>query len=257
MNTLFLNTRMEEETGNMAREGLRTLVFGYRILDNEKYAEFERKYHEAECSMENRDANMQRVVEGVLEKDLQPLCVTGVEDKLQEDIRPTLELLQQAGIKVWMLTGDKVETATCIAISAKLFKPTSIIKTIAGVVDPNECLDKVNDFDATQNSVLVIDGSSLQVCLDNFCEDFFRAAIKAPSVVCCRCSPTQKALIVKYIKQYAGLHTAAIGDGGNDVSMILEADVGLGIEGKEGKQASLAADFSLTQFSHISRLLCT
>ena len=247
---------MEEETGNMAREGLRTLVFGYRSLSSAEYEDFERQYHEAECTMENRDANMQRVVENMLEKDLQPLCVTGVEDKLQEDIRPTLELLQQAGIKVWMLTGDKVETATCIAVSAKLFKPTHIIKTIAGVADPDECYDLLDEFEGTQNSVLVIDGNSLQVCLDNFREKFFHAVIKAPSVVCCRCSPTQKALIVELIKEYTNLHTAAIGDGGNDVSMILAADVGLGIEGKEGKQASLAADFSLTQFSHISRLLC-
>ena len=96
---------MSDETGNMAREGLRTLVFGVKTLSEELYAEFERKYHEAECSMENRDANMQGVVEALLESDLQPLCITGVEDKLQEDVRPTLELLQQAGIKVWMLTG--------------------------------------------------------------------------------------------------------------------------------------------------------
>ena len=96
---------MSDETGNMAREGLRTLVFGVKTLSEELYADFERKYHEAECSMENRDANMQHVVEALLESDLQPLCITGVEDKLQEDVRPTLELLQQAGIKVWMLTG--------------------------------------------------------------------------------------------------------------------------------------------------------
>lgn len=96
---------MEEETGNMAREGLRTLVYGYRDLTNAEYEEFATKYHEAECSMENRDANKQKVIETMLEKNLHSLCVTGVEDKLQEDVRQTLELLQQAGIKVWMLTG--------------------------------------------------------------------------------------------------------------------------------------------------------
>ena len=94
----------------MAREGLRTLVYGYRDLTSAEYEDFERKYHEAECSMENRDANMQHVVESLLESDLQPLCITGVEDKLQEDVRPTLELLQQAGIKVWMLTGKHKKT---------------------------------------------------------------------------------------------------------------------------------------------------
>ena len=246
---------MEEETGNMAREGLRTLVYGYRNLTSAEYESFERKYREAECSMENRDANKQQVVESLLEKNLRSLCVTGVEDKLQDGVRQTLELLQQAGIKIWMLTGDKVETATCIAISARLFKPTHIIKTIAAKT-PEECKAQLDDFaEANNNTVLVIDGSSLQMCLDNFRDDFFAIAQRAPSAVCCRCSPTQKAAIVGLMKEYTSYTTAAIGDGGNDVSMILAADVGIGIEGKEGKQASLAADFSITQFSHVARLI--
>jgi len=93
------------------------------------------------------------------------------------------------------------------------------------------------------------------VCLDSFQEEFFAAAKLSPSVVCCRCSPTQKAAIVAMLRKYTKTQTCAIGDGGNDVSMILEADVGVGIEGKEGKQASLAADFSITQFSHLARLI--
>ena len=241
----------------MAREGLRTLVYGYRDLTSAEYEDFERKYHEAECSMENRDANKQHVVESLLEKNLYPLCVTGVEDKLQDGVRQTLELLQQAGIKAWMLTGDKVETATCIAISARLFKPTHIIKTITAKT-PEECKVQLDEFEGTQNAVLVIDGNSLQMCLDNFSKDFFMAAQKSPSVVCCRCSPTQKAAIVSLMKCHTAAQNstvAAIGDGGNDVSMILTADVGIGIEGKEGKQASLAADFSITQFSHVARLI--
>jgi phospholipid-translocating ATPase len=71
----------------------------------------------------------------------------------------------------------------------------------------------------------------------------------------CRCSPTQKAIIVKKIGIYTRKRTAAVGDGGNDVGMILEANVGIGIVGKEGKQASLASDFSITQFSHLRRLI--
>ena len=77
---------------------------------------------------------------------------------------------------------------------------------------------------------------------------FFSEATKAPSVCVCRCSPTQKADITKKISEFTGKRTAAIGDGGNDVGMILEANVGVGIVGKEGKQASLAADFSIDQF---------
>ena len=80
-------------------------------------------------------------------------------------------------------------------------------------------------------------------------------ATLAPSVCVCRCSPTQKALIVKKINQYTGKRTASVGDGGNDVGMILEANVGIGIVGKEGKQASLASDFSINQFSYLRRLI--
>lgn len=60
------------------------------------------------------------VVVASLERDLQLLAVTGVEDRLQDEVRESLEMLRSAGVRVWMLTGDKVETATCIAISTKL-----------------------------------------------------------------------------------------------------------------------------------------
>jgi phospholipid-translocating ATPase len=74
-------------------------------------------------------------------------------------------------------------------------------------------------------------------------------------VVACRCSPTQKADVARLIRWFTKKRVCCIGDGGNDVSMIQAADVGLGIQGKEGKQASLAADFSLTQFSHLTKLI--
>jgi phospholipid-translocating ATPase len=57
------------------------------------------------------------------------------------------------------------------------------------------------------------------------------------------------------MKKYSNKRTLAIGDGGNDVAMIQEADLGIGLVGKEGKQASLAADYSLTKFKHLSLLL--
>ena len=65
----------------------------------------------------------------------------------------------------------------------------------------------------------------------------------------------QKAQVVRLIEQHTKKRTVAIGDGGNDVPMIQAASAGIGLVGKEGKQASLAADWSLTQFCHISRLL--
>ena len=102
----------------------------------------------------------------------------------------------------------------------------------------------------------MIDGQSLALCLEHFRDEFVELATKLPCVVACRCSPTQKADVARLIREKTGKRVCCIGDGGNDVSMIQAANVGIGIVGKEGKQASLAADFSITQFSHLSKLLC-
>ena len=103
----------------------------------------------------------------------------------------------------------------------------------------------------------MIDGQSLDLFLsDKLLEErFFKAATLAPSVCVCRCSPTQKAIITVKIGEFTGKRTCSVGDGGNDVGMILEANVGVGIVGKEGKQASLASDFSIDEFKHLRRLI--
>ncbi|XP_078396035.1 putative phospholipid-transporting ATPase IIB isoform X2 [Cetorhinus maximus] len=218
------NDWLEEECGNMAREGLRTLVVAKKSLTEEQYQDFENRYNQAKLSVHDRSLKVAAVVES-LEREMELLCLTGVEDQLQADVRPTLEMLRNAGIKIWMLTGDKLETATCIAKSSHL-------------VSRNQ---DVHIFHP--------------VCLKYYEHEFVELACQCPAVVCCRCSPTQKAQIVKLLQQHTGKRTCAIGDGGNDVSMIQAADCGIGIVGKEGKQASLAADFSITQFKHIGRLL--
>ena len=79
--------------------------------------------------------------------------------------------------------------------------------------------------------------------------------IHLPAVIACRCTPQQKADVALLIKETTGKRVCCIGDGGNDVSMIQCADVGVGIVGKEGKQASLAADFSIDQFCYLQKLL--
>lgn len=244
---------LEEECGNMAREGLRTLVFGMRTLDEYEYDAWLERYNEAKTSIHDREANVQATIEK-LESGLKLLGLTGVEDKLQIDVKPTLESLRNAGIKIWMLTGDKIETATCIAISARLVSRSQPIFQLVAK-SPQDAYQLLNTFGYKKDTALVIDGHSLQMCLDHHLDLFINFAMKAPAVVCCRCSPTQKAEIVTLVKTRTGKRTCAIGDGGNDVSMIQAADVGLGIVGKEGKQASLAADFSINQFSYIAPLL--
>lgn len=117
---LMANDWMEEECSNMAREGLRTLVIGRRRLTKELWTEFEEAFRLAELELEDRDTAKEGVMAKYLEYNLEILGITGVEDKLQENIKPSLELLRNAGIRIWMLTGDKIETARCVAISSKL-----------------------------------------------------------------------------------------------------------------------------------------
>ncbi|XP_053520144.1 probable phospholipid-transporting ATPase IIB isoform X10 [Artibeus jamaicensis] len=248
------NDWLEEECGNMAREGLRTLVVAKRALTEEQYQDFESRYTQAKLSVHDRALKVAAAVES-LEREMQLLGLTGVEDRLQADVRPTLELLRNAGIKIWMLTGDKLETATCIAKSSHLVSRMQDIHVFRPVASRGDAHLELNAFRRKHDCALVISGDSLEVCLRYYEHELVELACQCPAVVCCRCSPTQKARIVKLLQQHTRRRTCAIGDGGNDVSMIQAADCGVGIEGKEGKAASLAADFSITQFRHVGRLL--
>ncbi|OBZ82169.1 putative phospholipid-transporting ATPase IIB [Choanephora cucurbitarum] len=228
------NDWLNEECDNMAREGLRTLVVAKKSLSEDAYKEFTDRYHDAEVSLHDRNMLKQSVIESLLESNLELLGLTGVEDKLQEGVKNTLEQMRNAGLKVWMLTG---------------------IHTVAKLKTAMDAADEIDNLRTKTDNCLVIDGESLQLCLDHFIDEFIEIVTLMPVVVCCRCSPTQKADITRLIKDYTNKRVLCIGDGGNDVSMIQAADVGVGIVGKEGKQASLAADFSITQFSHLTRLL--
>ncbi|TVY40295.1 putative phospholipid-transporting ATPase [Lachnellula subtilissima] len=249
------NDWLDEETANMAREGLRTLVVGRKKMSVQQYKEFANSYREASVALNNRDTGMARVVSHYLERDLELLGVTGVEDKLQKDVKPSLELLRNAGIKIWMLTGDKVETARCVAVSARLVARGQYIHTIAKLKRKDNAQDHLDFLRSKIDSCLLIDGESLSLLLTHFRTDFISLAVLLPTVIACRCSPTQKADIALLIRAHTKKRICCIGDGGNDVSMIQAADVGVGIVGKEGRQASLAADFSITQFCHLTKLL--
>uniref|UniRef100_A0A8C5XP14 Phospholipid-transporting ATPase n=1 Tax=Microcebus murinus TaxID=30608 RepID=A0A8C5XP14_MICMU len=248
------NDWLEEECGNMAREGLRVLVVAKKSLAEEQYQDFEARYVQAKLSVHDRSLKVATVIES-LEMEMELLCLTGVEDQLQADVRPTLETLRNAGIKVWMLTGDKLETATCTAKNAHLVTRNQDIHIFRLVTNRGEAHLELNAFRRKHDCALVISGDSLEVCLKFYEYEFMELACQCPAVVCCRCAPTQKAQIVRLLQERTGKLTCAVGDGGNDVSMIQESDCGVGVEGKEGKQASLAADFSITQFKHLGRLL--
>ena len=108
---------INENAENLATKGLRTLVLTHKILSEEEFNKWNEEYKEASTSMENRKEKMAQTI-SKLENNMDFLCVTGVEDLLQDEVATTIENLRNAGMKIWMLTGDKVETATCISISA-------------------------------------------------------------------------------------------------------------------------------------------
>lgn len=256
-----LSVWLDEEVSNMAREGLRTLVIARKKLTKSVYEKFNKQYKEASLMVSNdRDTLMQQVVHQFLENEMELLGLTGVEDKLQKDVKSSIELLRNAGVKIWMLTGDKVETAKCVAISCKLISRGQYVHTITKISKNNHQALAMNSIEflmnkANRNSCLVIDGESLGVYLKYYRTEFFNIVIDLPAVIACRCTPQQKADVALLIRELTKKRVCCIGDGGNDVNMIQSADVGVGIVGKEGKQASLAADFSVTQFCHITKLL--
>ncbi|OQO16528.1 hypothetical protein B0A51_18660 [Rachicladosporium sp. CCFEE 5018] len=254
---LASNDYIDEEVGNMAREGLRTLVIGRKPLSLTAYASFTSAFHAASLSLTARDKAISRVLSTHLESALHPLGLTAIEDLLQPLIKPSLETLRNAGLKIWMLTGDKPETARSIALSARLVSARSqMIHPILALRSPSLCLPALQPLLASPSTTaLLIDGASLALYLSHHPSAFLAATLPLPAVIATRCTPSQKASITTLIRSATGKRVMAIGDGGNDVSMISAADIGIGIEGKEGRQASLAADFSVTQFSHIVKLL--
>jgi phospholipid-translocating ATPase len=246
-----------EKCEGLAMEGLRTLVIGQKVMTHEEYDVWSNKYKKALNDYERGDFLAEQV-RNELEANLECLGITGVEDKLQDDVEKTIGSLRGAGIQIWMLTGDKVETATCISISTGLKNRSQRHYFMKEMHSMNEVDYKLKELERNvTNSCLMIDGGTLDICMSNkrIEQMFFDIACRAPVVCVCRCSPTQKAIITQKVIKYTGKRVACVGDGGNDVGMILESNVGIGIVGKEGKQASLAGDFSINQFSYLKRLI--
>uniref|UniRef100_A0A8C0FHK8 Phospholipid-transporting ATPase n=1 Tax=Bubo bubo TaxID=30461 RepID=A0A8C0FHK8_BUBBB len=205
------NDWLEEECGNMAREGLRVLVVAKKSLTEEQYQDFEARYVQAKLSVHDRSLKVATVIES-LEMEMELLCLTGVEDQLQTDVRPTLETLRNAGIKVWMLTGDKLETATCTAKNAHLVTRTQDIHIFRLVTNRGEAHLELNAFRRKHDCALVISGDSLEMCLKYYECEFMELACQCPAVVCCRCAPTQKAQIVRLLQERTGKLTCARSD---------------------------------------------
>ncbi|XP_004524683.1 probable phospholipid-transporting ATPase VB isoform X3 [Ceratitis capitata] len=268
----IMREKTQQQLDRYARDGLRILVMAKRILNPAEYTEWWARHQEIEMSLENRERRIRESF-AKLECNLTLLGATGIEDRLQDGVPETIAALISAGISVWVLTGDKPETAINIAYSAKLFtQQMELLRLTARSRDAAESainfyLAELDNSKAIYGAnprlkprALVVDGKTLTFILDlrsKLIRPFLRLAKNCASVLCCRSTPLQKAYLVKVVKEELRLCTLAIGDGANDVSMIQMADVGVGISGQEGMQAVMAADFTLSRFRYLEPLLLT
>ncbi|XP_053166189.1 phospholipid-transporting ATPase IH isoform X2 [Hemicordylus capensis] len=267
-----------------AVEGLRTLCVAYKKFTYEEYESVQKQLQEAKLALRDREKKLAEAYEQI-ERGLILLGATAVEDQLQEKAADTIEALQKAGIKVWVLTGDKMETAAATCYACKLFRRnTQILELTTKKIEEQSLHDVLFDLSKTvlrhsgsltrdtfsglsaeiQDYGLIIDGAALSLIMKpredgssgNYRELFLEICRNCSAVLCCRMAPLQKAQIVKLIK-WSKEHpiTLAIGDGANDVSMILEAHVGIGIIGKEGRQAARNSDYAIPKFKHLKKML--
>jgi len=250
----------ESHLQNFAEDGLRVLAIASKELDEKVFQDWLNKFQEASVSLENREERLGEVYDEI-ESDLTLIGGVGIEDKLQDKVPETLETLYNAGLYIWILTGDKRETAKNVGYSCKLIQPHSkIVQIDALTVEDaenqlDEAIQKI-DSDVESEYVLIIDGKSLTYSSENEKKHkFLRLAHLCSAVIVCRISPIQKSMVVSLVKGSTTKRILAIGDGANDVPMIQEAHVGVGIVGKEGTQASRSADFSIGQFKFLKKLL--
>ncbi|KJE94477.1 hypothetical protein, variant [Capsaspora owczarzaki ATCC 30864] len=339
---------------NFAKRGLRTLCLAWKPLTEDEWRAFDAKFSAAAISKEDREQAIAEVSASI-ENGLQLVGATAVDDKLQDHVADTIAVLARGGIKLWMLTGDKQETAINIGFSCKIFRrgmqvlilnatdaesTQARITELLGFVTADLAAGTASDKDSPLNEAastdpsiafstsqdpltksasdpmsqvardristiipgaitasaystgshssgdhpfgasastssagdpsrmnnsnpdgrpvfgLVVNGATLVHSLSPELKDqFLSLAKQCASVVCCRCSPLQKASVVDLVRKGLGTITLAIGDGANDVSMIKAANIGVGISGNEGMQAVMASDYAIAQFSFLRKLL--
>ena len=260
-----------------AREGLRTLCIAYRDLTEEEYQSWSKEHDIAAAALQDRDEKLDQVA-SQLEQELMLIGGTAIEDRLQDGVPDTISLLARAGIKLWVLTGDKVETAINIGFSCNLLDndmelivfsiPENEPERAAQELDNNlanfgitgsdeELLAARKDHTPpAPTHAVVIDGETLKMMLaDELKQKFLLLCKQCKSVLCCRVSPAQKAAVVQMVKSGLNIMALSIGDGANDVAMIQAADVGVGIVGEEGRQAAMSSDYAIGQFRFLQRLI--
>ncbi|XP_065225427.1 phospholipid-transporting ATPase IA-like [Planococcus citri] len=241
-----------------ALAGLRTLCIAMVDVREDEFNKWIKLYEKAKLSLQSRTIAVARTAEK-LERNLNLLGAVACEDKLQEEVPETIDFFIKAGIKVWMLTGDKQETAINIGYSTKLLSSSNLMfvlnsENIAEL--QRSCVEITNKMSSNRKVALVVNGNSLGLLLSSdFADYFITLSMNCDVVICCRMIPLMKAMVVNFVQNKTQWVTLAIGDGANDVAMIQTATVGVGVSGVEGLQAVHAADYSIAVFKHLKRLL--
>ncbi|KAL0935954.1 p-type ATPase [Colletotrichum truncatum] len=264
--TIF--TRCFKHLDDFATEGLRTLLFAQKFIPEQDYRAWKQSFDDAATSLTDRQEKIEAAAE-TIEQSFNLVGASAIEDKLQEGVPETVDKLRRANIKIWMLTGDKRETAINIAHSTRICQPVSDLYTLDVTKGDlsGQLLALSEDLHSGMvHSVVVIDGQTLAAVEKSpeLTAQFYSVVPLVDSVICCRASPAQKALMVKTVRSQLrkkrggrmgyGL-TLAIGDGANDLAMISASHVGVGISGNEGLQAARVADYAIAQFRFLQRLL--
>ncbi|EFC36194.1 predicted protein [Naegleria gruberi] len=287
-----LNQTSKNQINEFSKTGLRTLLVGFKYIEPQEYKIFEDKLRVVSTLSEGREAELSKLYSNI-ESNLTYLGITAIEDELQEQVPQTIKKLRQAGINMWMLTGDKQETAQQIALSCQLIDGLNSLHEISGqsTANLNECLVNILKLVKIQdNYSVIVNGFTLSLIMHPQHDKkeveqidmalFEKILMNAKSVICCRVTPGQKADIVSLVINHDKraikreenmfkrfLHmlnlylfkrsviALAIGDGQNDIPMIQKAHVGVGIAGNEGLQAARSADFAVGKFRHIIPLL--
>lgn len=242
-------------------EGLRTLMLAQKTITKEEYKKWEVEWTKASSSMTDREKKMMDVMEQI-ENELEIVGATAIEDRLQPEVPETISLLLKADIKLWVLTGDKVETAMTIAQSTHLTNSDTCILTLDGDTIKQlkfQINEAKNQMRADRNgdfSVFVTGDALIQITEHKLEKELLLLAEQASSFVACRVSPKQKQEIVAMVrKENPKARTLSIGDGANDVNMIAKAHIGIGIKGLEGSQAARASDIAIGEFKLLRRLV--
>lgn len=259
-----LGDSVMKQIDGYAKLGLRTLVVGWKSVDRSFLSAWQLRLESARgASADVREEKLEQCARE-LEHSLRFSGVSAIEDRLQEGVPAAMSMLKAMNIRIWVLTGDKIETAVEIARSCRILGDTTVLINVTNATSSTNVLRLLRDGKAEAEALnsgdvaLVMDGSSMKYATETAegAQLIFEVGMLCKSCICCRLAPQQKRRLVSIVRERDSTRiTLAIGDGANDVPMIQGAHVGIGVRGKEGAQAVQSSDIAISQFRFLVPLL--